>query len=156
MEMTSEAREFWAQKERETGGPIEFKSFAILMGRMTEGKMDRSGILYISQKTLYFQDFEKQDPLGWLFQRKKKTYQPYTASMPLSEIADFRLIPEIDAARALKGTLPPSETRTFTTVRFFGAKQVSQIILKNDDSLFMEIMDHKGLAGKLAGGAAAE
>ncbi len=146
MALTAVAREFWERKERETGGPILYRSFAILLGRMTEGRLDRSGILFVSGNSIHFEDFEKQDPLSWLFRRKKKPYSQYITSVSLSDVSEIRLIPERDAVRVLKGTLPPSRTRTFSLLNAVGSKRISQIILRNDDSLFLEVLDHRGLA----------
>ena len=152
MERDQEAAEFWQQKEQETGAPIIYRSFSILLGNSHKGKVDLSGLIYISAGSLFFEDFEKQDPISWLVKRKKSTYEKYCFSFPLEELEFCRAVSEREAYRALKGSIRPEETKVFHPLLSLGSRRVCHISLKNRENYFFEILDHKGFLSHIPAG----
>lgn len=149
MKENQEAEEFWLEKEKITGAPVVYRSFAILLGNEDLGKRELSGILFISGGSAFFEDFENEEPLGWLIKRKKKRYKKYQFSFPLSEVSFHKITTDRDAGRCLLGSCRPEETKAYHPLKSLGARKVCQVTLKTGGSCFFEILDLNGFIGFL-------
>ena len=101
--MDQETKDFLNSLEKENGGQIIFKTYAVLIGLSNGQNINLGGLLYIINNTLYFEDFEKQGGLfGLIASRKKKTYEKYKTSIDISSIEDLYSV-KINAVKAAAG-----------------------------------------------------
>ncbi|MCF7943314.1 MAG: hypothetical protein K9L21_02655 [Spirochaetia bacterium] len=115
--MDQDTQEFLQGLEKENGGPIIFKTYAILL--QTEeirGTARQSGgLLYLINDTLYFEDFEKQPSVfGLIMPRKKQTYEKLKTQLPISSIQDVFTVRASDARAAASDRKESTELKPVT------------------------------------------
>ena len=60
-------RQFWEEKQQECGEQIVLFSYAVFLGSPESSSPEKSGILYLMERNLWFEDFPK--PPLFLFNR---------------------------------------------------------------------------------------
>jgi hypothetical protein len=99
--MDQETKDFLDSLEKENGGQIIFKTYAVLIGFSNGQNLNLGGLLYVINNTLYFEDFEKQGGLfGLITSKKKKVYEKYKTSIDISSIENLYSV-KINAAKAV-------------------------------------------------------
>jgi len=99
--MDQETKDFLDSLEKENGGQILFKTYAVLIGLSNGQNINLGGLLYVINNTLYFEDFEKQGGLfSMVTSKKKKAYEKYKTSIDISSIENQYSV-KINAAKAV-------------------------------------------------------
>ena len=138
-DVEEEAREFWAKKEQEKGGKVEFYTFATYMGRWSDRSVTLGGLIYIIKNSIYFEDFEKENWILRIVQRKSK-YEKTEFSINIADISETKMTSRNSALNCIEGLIEPGSTKTLAPIMKLLAKPVVQINLKNGSALFFEIM----------------
>ncbi|MDA3959023.1 hypothetical protein [Oceanispirochaeta sp.] len=141
-EKLSEVEKFWKKREEKLGAKIEFYSYATLIGECGSGKMNgRGGLFYVVADRVYFEDFERQNALMAMFNRKDSDYEKTEISFLLSDIKSMRKISEKWGKACIsEGSLSEKipELKGFMT---FFTRGYSIIFLKDRSPLVLEIME---------------
>jgi len=138
-DVEQEAREFWAKKEEEKGGRVKFYTFATYMGRWSDRSVALGGLVYIVKNNIYFEDFEKENWILRVVQRKSK-YEKTEFSIDIDDISETKITSRNSALNCIEGFVEPGNTKTLAPLMKLLAKPVVQINLKNGSALFFEIM----------------
>ncbi len=138
-DVEKEAREFWAKKEEEKGGKVAFYTFATYLGRWSDQSMTLGGLVYIIKSNIYFEDFEKENWIMRIVQRKSK-YEKTEFSIDMNDISETKITSRNSALNCIEGFIEPGNTKTLAPLMKLLAKPVVQINLKNGSALFFEIM----------------
>ncbi len=138
-DVEQEAREFWVKKEQEKGGKVTFYTFATYMGRRSDRSVTLGGLVYIIKNNIYFEDFEKENWILRIVQRKS-TYEKTEFSINMDEISETKITSRNSALNCIEGYIEPENTKTLAPLMKLLAKPVVQINLKNGSALFFEIM----------------
>ena len=138
-DIESEAREFWAEKERERGGTIGFYTFATYLGMSDDRAVSLGGLLYTVNGKIYFEDFEKEN---WLLKlvNKKQKWGKTEFSVRTEDISCIRVVNRGSAMSCTGGRLSGEETKPLSPFMRIFTKPVAQLLLHNGSSLFFEIM----------------
>jgi len=146
--LNSEAREFWQEKEAHYGGTLEYRSFCRFLGGTAEGASELSGLLFLVNGKLIFEDFEREDGIfGFLIRRKKSAYKKTVMEMPVSDIRGLRQISQGTAQSRIAGLAGPSRPMS-AAARFFSVV-IHELEMADGNSLFFEIMDKSSLKDAL-------
>ncbi len=134
-----EAREFWARKEEEKGGKVDFYTFATFLGMSDDSNAMLGGLLYTIDGKIYFEDFEKENWILKVIGRKQK-WEKTEFTIKLDEIARVKVVPRGSALSCIGGRLNGEETKAASFVMRIFTKPVVQLLMKNGTSYFFEIM----------------
>jgi hypothetical protein len=148
--MDQETKDFLGSLEQENGGLIIFKTYAVLIGFSNGKYLNLGGLLFIINKTLYFEDFEKQSGLfGMITAKKKKVYNKYKTSIDINSIDNIFSV-KINAAKALasgklseKKIMPVTgfQKKLFQTAVYLSCTEEPGWLLEViDDKAFIKIM----------------
>jgi hypothetical protein len=135
----SEARKFWAEKEAEKGGKVNFYTFATFIGRSSDRHVTNGGLLYTIDDRVYFEDFEKDNWLMKLISRKSK-YEKTEFNFAIDDIAETKVISRNSAMNCIAGYADHTETRSLSPFMKIFSKPIVQIDLKTGQSMFFDIM----------------
>lgn len=138
MEETNESKEFWAEKEKDTGKEIIFKSFARFIGESGRGESGLSGLMYATEERVYFEDFEKSSMLD-IFMKNKKKYNKFTMNFLLSDAAEMRKVSESSAKACIDGNIEEARPQTKLMGLFNSAAW--EIKFKSGESYFFELFE---------------
>jgi hypothetical protein len=135
----NEAKKFWEEKEAERGGKVTFYTFATFLGRSSDRQLTNGGLIYIIDDKIYFEDFEKEN---WLIKlvARKKNYEKTEFSIKVKEISLTRIVSRNSALNCIAGFCESLETKELSAFSKLFAKPVVQIMMKNESSLFFDIM----------------
>ncbi len=136
---SEEARKFWAEKEKEKGGKVSFFTFATYLGMSSRRSPSYGGLMYIIDKKIYFEDFEKENWLVKLMGRKQK-YEKTEFNLNVKDIVETKVVSRNSAFNCMAGYISGEETRPLSPLLKILMKPILQINLKNRSSLFFEIM----------------
>jgi len=144
-DINSEVQKFWSEKESSLGGKVEFNTYAALIGECGSGKLNgRGGLCYIVGDRAYFEDFEKNNALMAMLNRKDSDYEKTIISFQLSDVTGMRKISEKwGRACVMEGI----SSKTVPELKGLGALFVRGywlIEVKDRPALVMEIMDDAG------------
>ncbi|MBI9104118.1 MAG: hypothetical protein JEY99_17005 [Spirochaetales bacterium] len=140
----SEADQFWQEKETEYNGKIRYKTFTRLIGTLEEGTKELSGLLYIIDDKLIFEDFEKEGGLLGMFMKKKKSnWEKTTLVIPVSEITGVTEISQSTAAARISGQPGPSKPISGLTKLF--SIIVNEVLAGDKKGYFFEVLDKSSL-----------
>lgn len=139
MGVEEEAREFWRNKEREKGGPVSLYTFAIFIGRSEDRILNLSGLLYTVESKLYFEDFEKEN---WLMKimNRKSAYEKTEFFVSTGDITGTRIVSRNSAMNCVEGFVGVQETKVLGNALRFFSKPILQINLRNGTALFFDVM----------------
>ncbi len=143
-----DAEKFWADREQKKGGKIRFFTFATLIGRSSptgrsvDSAVNLGGLLYIIDGTITFEDFEKDN---WLYKvmNRKRSYEKTEFDLKMDDIAEIKLISKNAALNCISGILPDTDTKPLGGLSLLFTQKVSQLRLKSGHSIFFEIMKVK-------------
>jgi len=137
-----DTNKFWADREQLKGGKLRFFTFATLLGRSGEKAITLGGLLYIIDDTITFEDFEKDN---WLFKlmNRKKSYEKTEFDLKVADIAETKLVSKNTALNCISGNLPDTNTKPLNGFNLLFNQKVFQLRLKSGNSLFFEIMKAK-------------
>jgi hypothetical protein len=137
-----DTEKFWADREKEKGGKVRFFTFATLIGRSGDNAVNLGGLLYIIDGTITFEDFEKDN---WLYKimNKKKDYEKTEFDLKADDIAEIKLVSKNTALNCIAGILPDTATKLLGGLNLIFTQKVFQLRLKSGHSLFFEIMKAK-------------
>ncbi len=138
MDETQESREFWQEKEQETGKQILFKSFARFIGEAGKGLTNLSGLLYSTDDRVYFEDFEKTSFLDML-SKKKRNYEKFTMNFLLSEAASIRKVSENSAIACIHGET--EEARPVSRLGSLFGSTAWEIRFNDGNTYFFELFE---------------
>ena len=142
MEETNESREFWAEKAAETGKDIVFRSFAKFIGEKGRGETNLSGLLYATDDSVYFEDFEKTSMLDMLMKKKRK-YEKFSMSFSLSDAVQMRKVSASSASACAAGSLDEAKEQNILNTLFNAPAW--EIKFKTGESYFFELFEPKAL-----------
>ena len=138
----NESRQFWEEREKEKGGKISFFTFATFLGRSGDKQLNLGGLLYLINKTLTFEDFEKENWLLKILNRKKE-YEKTELEIKKDDIVETKLVSKNTALNCISGFIEDVDTKPLTGVGGLFLQKVFQIRMKSGYSLFFEIMKTK-------------
>ncbi|GAK60243.1 hypothetical protein U27_00134 [Candidatus Vecturithrix granuli] len=98
-------QQFWEEKQQECGEQVIIFSYAVLLGSSEAPTPEKSGILYLMERNLWFEDFPK--PPFFLFNRAT-TYKKTLLQIPRTTILTVELIKKSGFEVCLQGK--PSRT----------------------------------------------
>jgi len=138
-EVNNEAKIYWDEKEKEKGGEVEFFTFATYLGRSSERSAAFGGLLYIINKKIYFEDFEKE---SWLLRLmgKKRKYEKTEFSIDINDITKTKVTSRNSALGCIEGYVNADETKTLSLLLKIISKPIVQMTLSNGSAIFFEIM----------------
>ena len=90
--LPAQSRKFWEDKQRELQDTLIRFSYAVLTVPAELSSVDQSGLLYLMQQNLWFEDFPKPPPLISI--GKPREYQKTLIRMPVAALEKFEVIPE--------------------------------------------------------------
>ena len=134
-----EAREFWAGKEEERGGKVDFYTFATFLGMSDDRNSMLGGLLYTIDGKIYFEDFEKENWILKVIGRKQK-WEKTEFTIKSDEIARVKVVLRGSALSCIGGRLNGEETKAVSPFMRIFTKPVVQLLMKNGASYFFEIM----------------
>ena len=140
--MRFETQEFLESLEKEHGGLIRFKTYANFLGFSTPEKVEKGGLLFIINDTVYFEDFERQPGLLDLVGLKNKlVYQKFRKSCKKKEISPHFPVRTGSAKSVIRGSRSSTQLKkTGIIVKSF-VKTCYMITLSTGLSWFLEILD---------------
>ena len=133
---------FWAEREKEKGGKIRFFTFATLLGQSGDTAVNLGGLLYIIDGTIIFEDFEKDNWLYKILNRKKK-YEKTEMDLKTNDIVEVRIVSKNTALNCISGFFPDTDTKPLGGFKLIFTQKVFQLRMKDGYSLFFEIMKAK-------------
>ncbi|MBF9018729.1 MULTISPECIES: hypothetical protein [unclassified Oceanispirochaeta] len=137
-----EVDKFWQEKEESLGGKLEYQSYAVMMGESASGKFNgRGGLGYVINGRFYFEDFEKQNALMAMFNRKDSDYEKTEISFPLTDVKVIRKIPEKWGKMCIESQQDEDKIPTLNGLTSLFVRGYLLIQLKDRPSLIMEIME---------------
>lgn len=139
MSVEEEARQFWLGKEKEKGGTVSFYTFSTFLGRSGDRMLNLSGLLYLVGSRIFFEDFEKENWLLKIMNRKSE-YEKTEFFVRQGDIVNSRVVARAAAANCVEGLMGIEETRELRGMMRVFAKPVLQINLHNGTALFFEVM----------------
>ncbi len=143
MEETNESKEFWAEKEQETGKEIIFRSFARFIGESGRGESGLSGLLYATEDRVYFEDFEKSSMLDIFMKKNKKKYDKFTMNFLISDAKEMRKVSESSASACINGSI--EEARPQGALMGLFSSAAWEIKFKTGESYFFELFEPDAL-----------
>jgi len=96
-------RQFWEEKQQECGEQVIIFSYAVLLGSPEASAPEKSGILYLMERNLWFEDFPK--PPFFLYNRAT-TYKKTLLQIPRTTILSVELIRKSGLEVRLQGKSP--------------------------------------------------
>jgi hypothetical protein len=137
-----ESRQFWAEREKQKGGKISFFTFATFLGRSGDKHRNLGGLLYLINNTLTFEDFEKEN---WLLKilNRKRDYEKTEFEIKKDDIVETKLVSKNTALNCISGFIDDVDTKTLSGIGSLFLQKVFQIRIKRGYSLFFEIMRAK-------------
>ncbi|MBN2324498.1 MAG: hypothetical protein JXQ30_12245 [Spirochaetes bacterium] len=137
-----DAQKFWAEREKEKGGKVRFFTFATLIGKSHDAAVNLGGLLYIIDNTVIFEDFEKDN---WIYKimNRKRSYEKTEFDLKVDDIAEIKLVSKNAALNCISGILPDTATKPLGGLTLLFTQKVFQLRLKSGYSLFFEIMNAK-------------
>jgi hypothetical protein len=143
MEETNESKEFWAEKEQETGKAIIFKSFARFIGESSRGETGLSGLLYATEDRVYFEDFEKSSMLDLFTKKNKRKYEKFTMNFLINDASGMRKVSESSATACINGNIEEAKPQGIFSGLFNSAAW--EVKFKTGESYFFELFEPAGL-----------
>jgi len=134
-----DSKRFWEEKEREKGGKVSFFTFATFIGTSLEKPVNTGGLLYTIEKSVYFEDFEKENWFAKILSRKQK-YVKTEFNFKKEDIEEIKRVSKNTALNCISGIVMDTDTKPLSKVFTFMLQSVVQIRLKMGYSLFLEIM----------------
>lgn len=104
---SDESIEFWKTKKEEVGKDISFKSFTRFYGEAGNGFLDLTGLIFATDDTLFFEDFEKSSMFSFFLKKKKKSdYKKFTMNIPFKDIKKITRVTESSTMACVNGKIP--------------------------------------------------
>ena len=146
MATEAQVEKYWKEKEEALGGKILFQTYATLIGEAGSNNINgRGGLFFIVGDRLYFEDFEKQNALMALFNRKDDDYEKTEYSFLLSDVTAVQQVSEKDSRDCVRGLLDEDSLKSLSKLKTIFTRGFWRICLKDRPSLFFDIMDDKAL-----------
>lgn len=143
-EEKNEAAEFWKEKEASYGGELRYRSFARYLGSTVSGSHELSGLIFLVNDLLVFEDFEREAGMfGFLVKKKKNSYQKTVLEIPALEIQEIRQVAQGTASARMAGAPGPSKPLS-GFMKFFSVV-VYELNMNNGDCFYFEILDKGSL-----------
>ena len=101
--LPSNIQQFWEEKQQECGEQLLLFSYAVFMGTLESPSPDKSGILYVMERNLWFEDFQKAP--FFLF-AAAATYKKTLIQIPRPSITKVELITKSGLDLRLHGKTP--------------------------------------------------
>jgi hypothetical protein len=135
--------EFWKEIEEKHGGNVRFHTFVRFIGRSQSSMENLPGLLYIINNVAHFEDFEKDNMLMRLVNRKSK-YTKTEFSFPLSSIEKLQVVSKNQAVNCITGVVAGSDLKPMGGLARMLFSPVYHVYLENGTSIFFEqVMDEK-------------
>lgn len=149
---TEESKKFWEEKEKEKGGKVHFFTFATFLGKTNDKQVTLSGLLYIVDDRVYFEDFEKDNWFAKIVS-KKKNYEKTEFSFNISDINETRIVSKGSALNCIAGNMNDEDTKSISNILKTLFQSAVQVRLKSY-SYFFDIMRDRDFLKALLGIAA--
>jgi len=146
--VNEEAKKFWEEKEKIYGEPVKFYTFATFLGRSGGESVHLGGLIYIINKNLCFEDFERDNWFSKLITKDKK-YEKTEFSIELDSIEKIQLVTKSSSIKCILGYIKDNETKIVKGFGRFILQPVTQIKLRDGNSYFFETMRQKELLDAL-------
>ncbi|MFP4178650.1 MAG: hypothetical protein ACLFNZ_09820 [Spirochaetaceae bacterium] len=144
-EKKSDTETFLAALEEQNGGPLEWRTYAFLLGASGDNNpRSLGGLLYVAADTLIFEDFERENALLGLLGKRKK-YEKCKIEASLSSVAELRSVAAGEARRAINGKCEPNTLPVLSGIRKILEKRTEAVIFKDGTAWFFEMYDTEGL-----------
>jgi hypothetical protein len=149
--MDDDTVEFLQSLERENGGPIQFKTYAVITGfrgySPVPNQLPVSGLLYIINDRLYFEDFEKQPSVfGIVMPKKKKVYEKYKTSIGIRDITQVSTVSSSAARAASSGKIAVSDVQEVSGLKKLLFQTSVCLKFGSAQAWFMEVLDDRQLS----------
>ena len=111
----NESRQFWEERENQKGGKVSFFTFATFLGRSRDKNLNLGGLLYLINKTLTFEDFEKENWLLKIMNRKRE-YEKTEYDIEKKDIVEVKLVSKNTALNCISGFIDDVDTKSLSGV----------------------------------------
>lgn len=142
MVVNEDSRIFWAEREKKGRGKVKFFTFTTFIGRSKQKPLNLGGLIYIINKKVYFEDFEKDSWFAKIIS-KKQAYQKTQFSFSIKDISKIKSVSKGSALNCISGIIDESATRELSSILKLLFQSITQIQLKGGYSLFFDIMREK-------------
>jgi len=133
---------FWEERESQKGGKVKFYTYAKYLGRSNLESSELGGLLYIIDKKLYFEDFEKDNWFSKILGQKKK-YEKTELNINIDSIKELKTTSKGSALNCITGVIDDESTKIFLNLQRLFFQPIIQIKLKEGYSHFFDIMRSK-------------
>jgi hypothetical protein len=141
-----EVDKYWKDKEERLGGKLEYQSYAVLVGECGTGKFNgRGGLGFVINGRFYFEDFEKNNAMMAMFNRKDSEYEKTEISFALSDVIEIRKIPEKWGKICVESPQDEDQIPTLKGLASIFVRGYMLVSLKDRPSFIMEIMEIEAL-----------
>lgn len=152
--MRFETQEYLESLEQEFSGPIRFKTYANFLGFSTPERIEKGGLLFVINDTLYFEDFERKlGLLDLVGLQNREVYQKFRTSCLIRDISAHFTARTAAVKQVIKGYRPLERIRPTNIVVKSFVKTCYVITLTSGPSWFMEVLDdtefHAFLKGEI-------
>ena len=106
--LPANVRKFWEERQHTLQDTLLRFSYGVLVESTDMMLREKSGLLYLMQRDLWFEDFQKSSLFSSLFQQGTE-YTKTQIQIPRTAIMDVRLVPAIELGHELLGKRPSSE-----------------------------------------------
>jgi hypothetical protein len=141
--------EFWAEIEEKRGGKVTFFTFSKFMGRSRSHLENMPGLIYIVNGIVHFEDFEKDNMMSKLINRKKK-YEKTEFSFQGSEVEELKVVTQGNAIKCISSVISDKDIPSISGFMKLFTNPVYQLLLTSGESVFFEqVMDEKAFLKNL-------
>ena len=135
--------EFWQEIEEKHGGKVRFHTFVRFIGRSQSSLENLPGLLYIINNVAHFEDFEKDNMLMRLINRKSK-YTKTEFSFPLSTVEKVQSVSKNQAVNCITGIVAGKDIKAMGGIARLLFSPVYHVLFDDGSSIFFEqVMDEK-------------
>jgi hypothetical protein len=142
MKTEDEVSQFWSEIEKEHQGKVRFRTYAILLGKSSDTPLHISGLLYIIDNQVVFENFEKKQG-GFFFLARKEKFEKFKMSFAAEDVLNAKEVTNRTAHRCIHGFMNHSETVPIRPYQGFLSKSICQVQFRSDYSLFFDLLDSK-------------
>lgn len=130
-QLSEEARTFWEEKQESLQEELLFFSYSNLVESPQSPAYDKSGVLYLMERHLWFEDFPKA-PVFFLPQRSE--YTKTLIQVPRAAITHVEFVKESVLPDVLQGKQPSQEMPRSFLWRIFHSDPLHLIVSGQEES----------------------
>jgi hypothetical protein len=128
--LPANVREFWEAKQQALHDTLVRFSYSVLVEPTAMMLRETSGLLYLMEQNLWFEDFPKSSAFASLFQQNAG-YTKTQIQLPRAAITDARLTPAAELGQVLLGKRP-SSSEFLAFFRVFAPRPTTLVLTARD------------------------